>query len=66
METKNEIIRNYAVSLVDAVNAVYSVALRLADNKDENDAFIKTLNVLLDSVRSQTVLVQQAIDEYNG
>ena len=66
METKNEIIRNYAGSLVDATNAVYSVAARLADNKDENDAYIKTLNVLLDSVRSQTVLVQQAIDAYNG
>lgn len=64
METKNTIIQNFAGSLMDATNAVFSTTSRLAENKDENDAIIKTLNVLVESVRSQTVILQQAIDEY--
>ena len=64
METKNKIIQNYAGSLMDAVNSVCVSASTLAENKDENDATIKTLNVLVESVRSQTVILQQAIDNY--
>ena len=64
METKNIIIQNYANSLVDAANATAIKTALLNDNPDENAATIKTLNVLIDSVRSQTVLLQQAIDNY--
>ena len=66
METKNKIIQNYAGSLMDATNAVLMSTNALADNKDENDAIIKTLNVLIESVRSQTVILQQAIDAYTA
>lgn len=65
METKNVIIVNYADALVTATNDVTSCAAKLNDNIDENKAIIATLNVLLESVRSQTVLLQQAIDKYN-
>lgn len=64
METKNKIIQNYAGSLMNAVNAVCTETSMLAENKEENDATIKTLNVLVESIRSQTVILQQAIDEY--
>lgn len=64
METENIIIQNYANSLVDAANSASGKALFLSGNPDENAATIKTMNVLLESVRSQTVLLQQAIDAY--
>lgn len=64
METKNTIIQNYAGSLMDATNAVSVSAGCLGENIDENNALIKTLNVLLESVRSQTVILQQEIDKY--
>lgn len=64
METENIIIQNYANSLVDAAAAASNKAAILSDKADENAATIKTLNVLLESVRSQTVLLQQAIDTY--
>ena len=66
METKNIIIFNYANSLVDATSGVAGKSAMLGDNPDENVATIKTINVLLESVRSQTVLLQQAIDGYKG
>ena len=66
METNNTIIQNYANSLVDAATYTANKTSALGDNPEENMATIKTLNVLLDSVRSQTVLLQQAIDNYKG
>lgn len=64
METENIIIQNFAQSLVDAAIAASNKAAILSDSADENAATIKTMNVLLESVRSQTVLLQQAIDAY--
>lgn len=64
METKNTIIQNFAVSLVNAASVTQEKTMLLNDNPDENAATIKTLNVLIESVRSQTVLLQQAIDAY--
>ena len=64
MDTNNIIIQNFANSLVDASSYTASKAAMLGNNNDENIAIIKTLNVLIDSVRSQTVLLQQAIDNY--
>ena len=66
METENIIIQNFANSLVDAAVATSNKAAILSDNANENAATIKTINVLLESVRSQTVLLQQAIDAYKG
>ena len=64
METNNTIIQNFANSLVDATGAVAVKASILDKNAEENAATIKTINVLIESVRSQTVLLQQAIDAY--
>jgi len=64
METENIIIQNYAGSLVDAASVAANKATFLSDDTEQNKATIKTLNVLLESVRAQTVLLQQAIDEY--
>lgn len=64
METKNTIINNYAASLMGMVGSVNEATSRLNDNVDESKAIIATINVLLESVRSQTVLLQNAIDKY--
>lgn len=64
METKNLIISNYANALVNMCGAFSGTALTLNTNNDENAATIKTLNVLLESVRSEIVLIQSALDSY--
>ena len=64
MKTNNDIIKGFAISLNDATAAVVSKSVMMGDDENENDAIIKTLNVLIESVRSQTVLLQQAIDAY--
>lgn len=65
METKNIIIANQAQSLIEATENIMSCVSKLADNADENIATIRTLNVLVESLRSQTVLMQGEIDDYN-
>ena len=64
METKNAIIVNYANTLSVTVHNMIDVANTMHDNADENRATLKTLNVLLESVRSQTVNIQNAVDNY--
>lgn len=64
METKNIIIQNYARALVDASNMISNTTINFNDNLDENAAIIKTLNVLVESLRSQTVIIQGALDNY--
>ena len=64
MEDKNIIIANYSRSLVDAANSISNIAGTLNSNENENKATIKTLNVLIESLRSQTVLLQSEIDAY--
>ena len=65
METKNTIIRNFTQSIRIVSDDLISAAEKLNDNADENAAVIATLNVILESMRSHTVLLQQAIDNYN-
>lgn len=65
METKNAIIRNCADAMVTAANDIMSRSMTLNDNIDENRAIIATLNVLVEAIRSHTVLLQQAIDNYS-
>lgn len=64
METKNHIIVNYAQMLVAMSNSVFNATDAFCDAPDINNSAIKTLNVLLESVRSQTVLLQQVLDGY--
>lgn len=64
MEINNVIIQNFANSIVDAASYAASKAAVLGENANENDGVIKILNVLIESVRAQTVLLQQAIDNY--
>lgn len=64
MKTDIDIIKGFAVSLNDATAAVVSKSVMMDEDENENNAIIKTLNVLIESVRSQTVLLQQAIDAY--
>jgi hypothetical protein len=64
METKNIIIQNYAQNIIDASNSCAIVSRKLNDNEQENNATIKTLNVLIESIRSQIVLLQGEIDIY--
>ena len=64
METKNIILNNYSIALNNITNNYINVVSTLNDNADENAATIKTLNVIIESLRSQTVLIQQEIDKY--
>ena len=64
METKNIIIANQAQSLIVATENIMSCISKFSDNADENAATIRTLNVLVESLRSQTVLMQGEIDNY--
>lgn len=64
METKNEILLMYAGSLVNATNAIFNSVATLGEDTDVNLATIRTINVLAESLRSQTVIFQNAVDEY--
>lgn len=64
MDAENTIIKNYANALTMATNDVYAYAGNLNDNPDESRAVVATLNVMVESVRSHTVLLQQALDKY--
>ena len=64
METKNAIILNYANALQTTAGNATMYASALGDNADENRGIIATLNVVLEAIRSQTVLLQQALDNY--
>lgn len=64
METKNEILVNYGMSVINAAQSVYNSICDLTDDAEKNLAVIKTVNVLLECLRSQTVILQGAVDEY--
>lgn len=64
METKNIILSNYATALMNMVSNFAITINTLGDNMDENAAIVKTINVQLESVRSEIVLIQGAIDSY--
>jgi len=66
METKNIILANYSTALTNIVGNFAININALNDNPDENSATVKTANVLLESIRSQIVLIQQALDGYNS
>lgn len=61
---KNVIITNFSNSLVDSAVLISSKAANLNDDMISNESIIATLNVLVESLRSQTILLQNALDEY--
>lgn len=65
METKNVIIRNYAQAVNTTASDIINTSAGLNDNMDESKATIAILNVILESMRSHIVLLQQALDSYN-
>ena len=66
METKNIILGNYASALSSMVESLNEVIRTMTnDNSDENTATLRTLNVILESIKAQTLNVQNAIDLYN-
>lgn len=64
METKNIIIKNYIETLLSQVLTMQATANSLNENNDENIATMKTFNVLIESVRSQTINIQNVVDTY--
>lgn len=64
METKNVILANYSRSIVDIAGNLNNTISTMNDNPDENIATIRTVNVLLETLRSMTVILQNAVDEY--
>lgn len=66
METKNIILGNYVTALSSMVTSLNEVIRTMTnDNSDENTATLRTVNVILESVRAQTINVQNAVDTYN-
>lgn len=64
METKNIIINNLSLAVFNAANSIVGASGSLSDNAEEDASTIKTLNVLVESLRSQTVLLQSELDNY--
>lgn len=63
---KNSILASYSASLLGMVSAFNSmVASLVPDDEEFNKALIKTLNIQLEAVRSQTVIIQSALDTYS-
>ena len=65
METKNTIIRNFASAINTVSCDLLSTACMLNESIEESKSTIATLNVIIESMRSQVVLLQQALDSYN-
>ena len=67
METKNIILNNYVVALASMISSLEnSIKTLTPDSVDENLATLRTINVILESVRVQTVNIQNAVDNYGG
>lgn len=64
METKNIILANYSRSIMDVSGNLNTIISMMNDNAEENNATIRTVNVLLETMRSLTVIIQNAVDEY--
>ena len=66
METKTIILGNYVTALSSMVTSLDEVIRTMTnDNSDENTATLRTVNVILESVRAQTINIQNAVDTYN-
>lgn len=66
METKTIILGNYVTALSSMVTSLNEVIRTMTnDNPDENTAALRTVNVILESVRAQTINIQNAVDTYN-
>lgn len=65
METKNIILSNYATALVNLAANFSGTVNTMGDNMEQNIATVKTLNILLESVRAQTTIIQNALDTYS-
>lgn len=66
METKTIILGNYVTALSSMVTSLNEVIRTMTnDNSDENTATLRTVNVILESVRAQTINIQNAVDTYN-
>lgn len=64
MDTKNTIIQNFAQCINVTANDIYNTTAMLKDNEEENAALVSSLNVWLETMRSNVVLLQQALDKY--
>lgn len=65
METKNRIISEYILAIMSMTGNLSQFAGSLGDNYDENSAIIRTLSNQLDCLKSQIVILQQALDSYS-
>ena len=64
METKNVIISNHATALNDLATQFAVTATRLTDNAEENKAVIQTLYIIIDALKAQATITQQALENY--
>ena len=64
METENAIIRGYAGAIFATSEDAVNYTVGLGEDLEQNKAIIATLNVVLEAIRSHTVLLQQALDNY--
>lgn len=64
METKNTIIMNDVTCLLNIVNTLISTVQVLGDNPDENLGIIASADVILESVKTECVIIQRDFDNY--
>lgn len=65
METKNIILADYSNTITVSCHTFTETVMTLGANEEENTAILRSLNVLLESIRSQVVNIQNVIDHYN-
>ena len=64
MEIANIILKTYSDALTAMVGNFCGSVSTLNDNITENLAIIKTLNIQIESIRSQIAIIQGVIDKY--
>lgn len=64
MKDKNAILNNYVVALSGIVSELANIIGNLGDNPDINDGLIKSAYVNVTALNSETVLIQNALDNY--
>ena len=64
MENTNNILIGYSNALYNMIENMSRTISTLADNAEINQAIIKTINIQIESIRSQTTVIQSVIDGY--
>lgn len=65
MDSKVTNINNTTAALAQIVANFGSIAAGLGDNEQENLSIIKSLYVVIEAIKQETVVLQQELDNYS-